>query len=148
MRRAAVTLAMIFAAQSASAQTGYKIAHKPRTAFVLTGAGLLGLGFGLSALSAGLESFAGQTPWMVVPIAGPWIALGLNGSSSACNLQTNDCSSKALFDVGLVGIGLTEAVGAVLLGVGLVPQDQKTQVNVTPSFAWRDGPRVGVTVRF
>ncbi len=151
MRRAAVTLAMIFAAQNASAQassaTGYKIAHKPRMALVLTGAGLIGLGFGLSVVSAALESFAGQTPWMVAPIAGPWVALGLNGGN-ACNLQTNDCSSKALFDFGLVGLGLTEAVGAALLTIGLVPHDQKTAIHASPTFAWQGGPRVGVAIHF
>ncbi len=148
MRRAAVTLALIFAAQNANAQTtGYKISHGPRMALVLTGAGWIGLGFGLSVLSTALESFAGQTPWMVVPIAGPWVALGLNGGN-ACNLQTNDCSSKALFDFGLVGLGLTEAVGAVLLAIGLVPHDQKTAVHASPTFAWRDGPRLGLAVHF
>ncbi len=151
MRRAAVILALILATQSAAAQTtGYKVAHKPRMALVLTGAGLLGLGFGLSVLSAGLMGFGGISPLIMIPVAGPWIGFGWDmANPHACPLQVNttDCSSLWV-DPGLVAYGIVELTGAVLLGVGLVPYDQKTKVNVTPTFAWRDGPRLGFAVRF
>jgi hypothetical protein len=154
MRRAAVTLALIFAARNASAQnanaTGYKIAHKPRMALVLTGAGLVGLGFSLSVLTAALEGFGGISPLIVIPLAGPWIGFGWDmANPKACPLDVNtvDCSSFVV-DPGLVAYGVVEFVGAVLLGVGLVPHDQKTKVNVSPTFAWHDGPRFGLALHF
>lgn len=151
MRRAAVILALILASRSVDAQTaGYKVAHKPRMPLVLTGAGLLGLGFGLSVVSAALYGFAGISPLIMIPIAGPWIGFGWDmANPHACPLQVNTAScSSLLVDPGLVAYGIVELTGAVLLGVGLVPYDQKTKVTVTPTFAWRDGPRLGFALHF
>lgn len=150
MRRAAVILALILASRSADAQTGYKVAHKPRMALVLTGAGLVGVGFALSVFIAATEGFGGISPVLMIPVAGPWIGFGWDvANPSTCPLQVNtvDCQSYVV-DPGIVGVGAVEFVGTVLLATGLVPHDQRTKVNVTPTFAWRAGPRLGFAVRF
>ena len=136
MRRAAVTLAIVFASHAASAQTaGYKVARQPRMGLVLTGASMLALGWAASAIAAAAENFAGDSPWLLVPLAGPWIGLAAPNQSIAT-------------DAGLVAIGLTQATGAILLAVGLVPHEVRSKVTVTPTFGWSHGPSAGICGRF
>lgn len=150
MRRAVVILTLVLVAQSAHAQTGYKVARRPRMGLVLTGAGLIGLGVAVSVLIAATENFGGISPLVIVPVAGPWIGFGWDvANSKSCPLQVNtvDCQSY-LVDPSVVAVGVVELVGVVLLAVGLVPQNVKTKVTINPTFAWHDGPRIAVTLPF
>ncbi len=146
MRRAAVTLAIVFATQAVSAQTtGYKVSRKPRMGLVYAGAGMLGVGVVLGLVGAIASKFEGLSPALVVPVAGPWIVFGwdmANPKSCPMNVTTTDCSSFAV-DPGLVALGVVETVGVTLLAIGLVPRDVKTQVKV--SFT---GTRFNLSVRF
>lgn len=151
MRRAAVILALVLIAETATAQTtGYKIARKPRMGLVLTGAGLLAFGYVASVLTAALEGFAGQSPSLLVPLAGPWIGFGWDRAhASGCALDvSSSCPSTVLVDVGLVTVGLVELAGAVLLPIGLVSHEVRTKVTVTASLGWRQGPILGLVGRF
>ncbi len=134
MRRVAVTLAIVLATSSAHAQTtGYKVARKPRMGLVYAGAGMLGVGVVLGLVGAIASKFEGMSPWLAVPIAGPWVAFGwdiANPKSCPMNVSTVDCSSLAV-DPGLVALGAVETIGAALLGIGVVPHEVKTKVTVS-----------------
>ncbi len=146
MRRAAVTLAIVFATSSASAQTtGYKVSRKPRMGLVYAGAGMLAVGFVASVISAVAYSFKGLSPVLLVPVAGPFVGFGwdmANQNRCPLDVPTASCSSL-LVDPGLFAMGLAETVGVALLSIGLVPRDAKTKVTV--SFA---ASRFIVTVPF
>jgi hypothetical protein len=63
MRRAAVTLAIVFATSTATGQTtGYKLARKPRMGLVYAGAGMLAGGFIASFITAIAYSFRVYRP--------------------------------------------------------------------------------------
>jgi len=151
MRRSAVILAIVFATSSATAQTtGYKVARKPRMGLVYAGAGMLAVGEVLGFIGAIASGFQGMSPWMALPIAGPFVAFGWDMSNpNRCPLDlTTSCSPSLLVDPGLVAMGVVETVGAVLLGIGLVPHEVKTKVTVSPIFDFHHGARFGVAVRF
>jgi len=133
MRRAAVTLALVLLAESASAQTGYTLARKPRTSLIVTGGAMLVLGWIASIITAAADGFHGESPLVMIPIAGPFVGFGWDRANpSACPLgvDASSCDS-VLVDVGLFAVGLTELTGAVLLGVGLVPRDVHTKVTIS-----------------
>ncbi len=148
MRRSAVILAIVLAASTAHAQTsGYRVARKPRMALVLTGAGLLVSGFIASLIGAIGDSFEGQSPVMLVPVVGPWLAFGwdmANPHKCPLDVPTSGCSSLAV-DPALVALGLVEVTGAAFLGIGAVPHEVRTQVTITPTFGYR---QVGLLLRF
>ena len=126
---AALGLAIVLATSSADAQTtGYKVARKPRMGLVYAGAGMLGVGVVLGLVGAIASKFEGMSPWLVVPVAGPWVAFGWDMANP---------------DPGLVAMGVVETVGATLLSIGLVPHEVKTKVTV--SFT---GSRFIVSVSF
>lgn len=151
MRRAVVTLGFLLLAESAGAQTsGYKLARTPRMGLVATGGGMLAAGFVAAVITAAVVGFRGVSPLVMIPLAGPFVGVGWDlAHPSVCPLDvpTNGCNGL-LVDPGLVAIGLVEVTGAVLLAVGLVPHEVRTKVTVTPTFAWRDGPFAGFSVRF
>ncbi len=138
MRRAAVTLAIVFAVSTATrpcdAQTtGYKVSRKPRMGLVYAGAGMLAGGFIASFITAIAYSFKGLSPVVLVPVAGPFIGFGwdmANQSRCPLDVNTGSCSSL-LVDPGLFAMGLVETIGVGLLSVGLVPHEVRTPVNVS-----------------
>jgi len=134
MRRAAVTLALVLLAESASAQTtGYTLARRPRTSLIVTGGAMLVLGWIASIITAAADGFHGESPLVMIPVAGPFVGFGWDRANpSACPLDVDTSGCNAvLVDVGLFTVGLTELTGAVLLGVGLVPRDVHTSVTVS-----------------
>jgi hypothetical protein len=146
MRRAAVTLAIVFATSTATGQTtGHKLARKPRMGLVYAGAGMLAGGFIASFITAIAYSFKGLSPVVLVPVAGPFIGFGWDmAHQDRCPLDvsTGSCSSL-LVDPGLFAMGLVETIGVGLLSVGLVPHEVRTPVNVT-----FNGSRFTVSVDF
>jgi hypothetical protein len=159
MRRAAVTLALVLVTEAATAQTtglvgGYTVARKPRMSLVVTGAATLVGSYLLGVVTAGLVSFSGVSPYLLVPIAGPFLGFGWDRANTprACPLDVGSpqsgCADATLVDVGLFVMGLAQVTGAVLLATGLVRHEVRTKVTVTPSFTWRGGPVFAVSGNF
>ncbi len=137
-------------AASVDSVRGVRVERKPRTALAITGAAIFGGGWVLSFLVALSESFAGISPAVLVPLAGPWIGLGYDASgASSCPLgaQSPDCNAFSP-DVAMAIAGGLELVGATLFGIGMVPHEVKRPVRVAPSVSFAGGPRFGLRIIF
>ncbi|HEY3808153.1 MAG TPA: hypothetical protein VGL61_36490 [Kofleriaceae bacterium] len=92
------------------APNGYTAVQRPRKRLLQGGLAMLGMAYGLSALTAAIgqdTSDGGQNPvaalW--IPVAGPFIELGQSSSATA--------------DVLLVGLGGVQLAGAIMTYYGL-----------------------------
>ncbi|HEY1815799.1 MAG TPA: hypothetical protein VGG74_25795 [Kofleriaceae bacterium] len=115
------------------APNGYTAVQRPRKHLLQGGLAMLGMAYGLSALTAAIgqdTSDGSQNPvaalW--IPVAGPFIELGQSSSATA--------------DVLLVGLGGVQLAGAIMLYYGLttkqtvfVRNDLVGGLTVTPMVA-------------
>jgi hypothetical protein len=90
--------------------SGYTAVQRPRKQLLRSGLTMLGMAYGLSALTAAIgqdTSEGGSNPvaMMWIPVAGPFLELGQSSSATA--------------DVLLVGIGGVQLAGAIMAYYGL-----------------------------
>jgi hypothetical protein len=58
-----------------SAPTRYRYEKQPNVALVATGAGLVGGFYVIDLIAVLIANFGNQTPWLAIPLAGPWITM-------------------------------------------------------------------------
>ncbi|HEY1551553.1 MAG TPA: hypothetical protein VGG28_27185 [Kofleriaceae bacterium] len=92
------------------APSGYTAVQRPRKQLVRSGLAMLGMAYGISALTAAIGQDAsedGNNPLalMWIPVAGPFLEIGQSSSATA--------------DVLLVGLGGVQLAGAIMTYYGL-----------------------------
>ncbi len=93
-----------------TAPSGYTAVQRPRKQLLRSGLAMLGMAYGISALTAAVgqdTSEGGSNPVaaMWIPVAGPFLELGQSSSATA--------------DVLLVGLGGVQLAGAIMVYYGL-----------------------------
>jgi hypothetical protein len=135
---------------------GYRLEEKPRTGLIVAGSIVIGVPYviGLSAVST-RDSNNGAN-WLVVPVLGPWIALGArrtactpSNTNTTTTTTTADngvaCVGDVFATMGLIFDGLVQATGATLLIVGLaVPKKVLVRQDMAHVFVTRVGSGYGV----
>jgi hypothetical protein len=139
---------------------GYRVEHRSANGLIVGGLATLVVAYG-AALAVGLgDGFKDGTGWVVVPVVGPWAAIGARSFHCTNDpLQANACVNDAFSEVQTIAIlsadAVVQATGAVLflagLGSGedeLVRSDVKTGVRVTPRAVGTNGFGIGFDGRF
>jgi len=115
----------------------------------------------IAALAVGVgDGFGDGTGWTVVPVIGPWAAIGARSYHCTNDpLQANKCVNGAFNEVQTIAIlsadAVVQATGAVLFLVGLgsgqdelVRSDLETGLRVTPRAVGSTGFGLGFDGRF
>ncbi|HEX3853078.1 MAG TPA: hypothetical protein VHW01_19080, partial [Polyangiaceae bacterium] len=146
---------------------GYRIEHHSANGLIGGGLALFGVSY-IAALAVGAgDGFGDGTGWTVVPVIGPWAAIGAR--SYHCSNDTlqvtsavsaaNKCVNGAFNQVQTIAIlsadAVIQATGAVLFFAGLasgqdelVRSDLETGLRVTPRAVGSTGFGVGFDGRF
>lgn len=116
-----------------------------RLGLIAGGTAVLGIPYGLSAMSAALWPEVPGSKWLYVPIIGPWGALATNGCSPPEEPQLEEISCTAIFwvrNVLYVLDGIAQAGGAGIIGEGVfmtteadAPAEPKASFLVVPSLS-------------
>jgi hypothetical protein len=139
---------------------GYRVEHRSANGLIAGGLATLFVAYG-AALAVGLgDGFKNGTGWVVVPVVGPWAAIGARSFHCTNDpLQANACVNDAFSEVQTIAIlsadAVVQATGAVLFFAGLasgedelVRSDLQTGVRVTPRAVGTNGFGIGVDGRF
>lgn len=145
---------------------GYHVEHRSANGFIAGGATTLIVSY-IAAVAVGAnESFGNGTGWTIVPVVGPWAAIGARGYKCDINVtpenavtKTNACVNGAFNEVQTIAIlsadAVVQATGAVLLIIGLssgreelVRSDLKTGVRFSPRAVGNGGFGLGLDGRF
>lgn len=116
--------------------SGYVLTERYRWWMVIGGGALFAVGY-IGALSEGsAEDFHDGLGFTVIPVAGPWIALGVHDQH--CETEFVGGCVESDVEAHLIGLGILQAVGAVLLPAGLLAPykvwlREDLAVSVTPS---------------
>jgi hypothetical protein len=139
---------------------GYRVEHRYANGLIAGGLASFAVSY-IAALAVGAgDGFGDGTGWTVVPVIGPWAAIGAR--SYHCDndpLHATSCVSGAFNEVQTIAIlsadAVVQATGAVLflagLGSGedeLVRSDLETGVRFTPRAVGSTGFGVGFDGRF
>jgi hypothetical protein len=141
---------------------GYRVEHRSANGLIAGGLVTLIVSYG-AALAVGLgDGFKDGTGWTVVPVIGPWAAIGAR--SFHCEndpLKANECVKNAFSEVQTIAIlsgdAVVQATGAVLFFAGLGSgQDELVRsdlgsgasVRVTPRMVGATGVGIGFDGRF
>ena len=148
---------------------GYRVEHRSANGLIAGGFTLFAVSY-IAALAVGAgDSFADGTGWTVLPVVGPWAAIGARSyhcnndqfvatSPTAVSAATK-CVNGAFNQVQTIAIlsadAVVQATGAVLFFAGLasgddelVRSDLETGLRVTPRAVGSTGFGVGVDGRF
>ena len=145
---------------------GYKLEHRSANGLIIGGAASLLVGYVTAIAVGGGDNFKNGTGWVVIPVIGPWAAIGAR--SYHCDNNVLDvataqqsytaCVRGAFNEVQTIAIlsadAVVQATGAVLFLAGLASgEDQLVRtdvagVSVTPRALGRDGFGVGFDGRF
>jgi hypothetical protein len=139
---------------------GYRVEHRSANGLIASGLATLSVAY-IAALTVGVgDHFKDGTGWTVVPVIGPWAAIGARSFHCSNDpLQANDCVKNAFSEVQTIAIlsadAVVQATGAVLflagLGSGedeLVRSDLEQGIRVTPRAVGATGFGFGVDGRF
>lgn len=112
---------------------GYHIEQRPTTGLLIAGYIVTGVPYAVGLLIALAAGFDNKSPWLLLPVVGPWITLGTR--ERACN-EIGDSGFDSAYCFGdrttewLLGIdGVIQAIGGSLVALGFI---------VTRSYAVRD----------
>jgi hypothetical protein len=107
-----------------------------RVPVIVGGGGLFGAAYGLSALSASAWPTTPGSPFLYVPLAGPWITLGHDYCSS-----TEPGCSAILYLRGILYVvdGLVQIGGTALMVEGFV-MTTEGEAATAPRTAWSIAP--------
>jgi hypothetical protein len=142
-----------------TAPTRYTLMRRwaPRVTPLVLGGILFGSAYSLSVYGASQSAFEGSSPWMTVPIVGPFVAAGAVASSRyPCGFvqptAPSDCNSPFFVDM-LIFDGLVQAGAAALLAAGLSGHEdvwfRNGRARLTPILSLRPTQaRVGVALAF
>ncbi len=139
---------------------GYRVEHRSANGLIAGGLTSFAVSY-IAALAVGVgDGFGDGTGWTVVPVIGPWAAIGAR--SYHCEndpLQANKCVNGAFNEVQTIAIlsadAVVQATGAVLFFAGLgsgqdelVRSDLETGLRVTPRAVGTTGFGLGFDGRF
>lgn len=145
---------------------GYKLEHRSANGLIIGGLASLVVGYATAIVVGGGDDFKNGTGWVVVPVIGPWAAIGARSyhcDNSALDVlqaqkAANECVRGAFNEVQTIAIlsadAVVQATGAVLFLAGLASgEDQLVRkdlasVRVTPRALGRDGFGLGFDGRF
>ena len=139
---------------------GYRVEHRSANGLVAAGLASFLAAYGTALVVGAGESFSDGTGWLVVPVIGPWAAIGAR--TYHCDndpTHANQCIHGAFNQVQTIAIlsgdAVVQATGAVLflagLGSGrdeLVRSDLQAGVRVTPQVVGATGFGLGFNGRF
>jgi hypothetical protein len=135
------------------APAGYVDRRKFNMPLLISGVVTLGTTYGLGLIYGANQKFEQGLGALAVPVLGPWIALGKRKFD--CNAEISSdidnstdevakCVGKEAQAVGvLVGIGIGELVGTVLLGVGLADRKRSWVRADLANVQWELSPALG-----
>ena len=139
---------------------GYRVEHRSANGLIAGGLATLSVAY-IAALTVGVgDGFKDGTGWTVVPVVGPWAAIGARSFHCTNDpLKANDCVKNAFSEVQTIAIlsadAVVQATGTVLflagLGSGedeLVRSDLEPSIRVTPRAVGATGFGLGLDGRF
>lgn len=145
---------------------GYKVEHRAANGLIIGGLASLIVGYATAIAVGGGDNFKNGTGWVIVPVLGPWAAIGArayhceNSAADVLQAQTfaNQCVRGAFNEVQTIAIlsadAVVQATGAVLFLAGLASGEEQlvrtevAAVRVTPRAVGRDGFGIGFDGRF
>ena len=146
---------------------GYRVEHRPANSLIIGGLTALVVSYGTALIVAGSESFENGTGWTLLPVIGPWAAIGARsyhcaGQSDLATANSNAtaCVRGAFSEVQTIAIlsadAVVQATGAVLFLAGLggghdelVRDDLGVSLRFTPRAVGSNGAfGLGVDGRF
>lgn len=137
----------VIVSQPATADETYTTMN---TEMFVTGAVLLGAGYGAGAIAASQSEREGMDR-LYVPVVGPWLALNDRGS---CPVERESCDNETTAKVLIIGDGIIQAAGAFLmLDAALFPKTVHRTIpaaafNLKPIRVGQDGRGLAYTGRF
>jgi len=145
---------------------GYKLEHRSANGLIIGGVASLIVGYATAIAVGGGDNFKNGTGWVVLPVIGPWAAIGArvyhcdNSATDILQAQNsaNQCVRGAFNEVQTIAIlsadAVVQATGAILFLAGLASgEDQLIRtdvagVRVTPRAVGRDAFGIGFDARF
>ncbi|MEO8901471.1 MAG: hypothetical protein ABI488_07105 [Polyangiaceae bacterium] len=139
---------------------GYRVEHRSANGLIAAGLASFLTAYGAALVVGAGDSFSGGSGWLVLPVLGPWAAIGAR--SYHCDndpTHANKCISGAFNQVQTIAIlsgdAVVQATGAVLFLAGLgsardelVRNDLQAGVRVTPRVVGTSGFGLGFDGRF
>ncbi len=111
----------------------------PSRGMLASGLVLFGVTYG-SSLVVGVSSDQDYDEHLVVPFAGPWMDLADRGS---CDDSDRSCDWETTYKVMLVGDGILQAVGGVLVVGAFLNPEERTVTRTTEAPKLKVAPVVG-----
>ena len=103
---------------------GYRVEHRSANGLILGGLATFAVAYGAALVVGAGDGFNNGTGWLVVPVVGPWAAIGAR--SFHCEndpLKAQQCVKNAFSEVQSIAIlsadAVVQATGAVLFLAGL-----------------------------
>lgn len=139
---------------------GYRVEHRSANGLIGGGLASLLIAYTTAIVIGASADFKDGTGWLIVPVVGPWAAIGARSYHCANDpLLANQCVSGAFSEVQTMAIlsadAVVQATGAVLLIVGvasghdeLVRSDLAGSVRIAPRSVGTNGFGVGLDGRF
>lgn len=146
---------------------GYRLEHRAANGLIIGGVASLAVGYITALAVGGNDDFKNGTGWVLLPVVGPWAAIGArayhcdNSATDVLQAQkaANQCVRGAFNEVQTIAIlsadAVVQATGAVLFLAGLasgedqlVRDDLQAHVRVTPRAVGANGFGIGFDGRF
>lgn len=145
---------------------GYQVEHRSANGLIIGGVASLVVGYATALAVGGGDNFKNGTGWVVLPVIGPWAAIGARSyhcDNSATDIlqaqaSANQCVRGAFNEVQTIAIlsadAVVQATGAILFLAGLASGEDllvRTDVaglRLTPRAVGRDGVGFGFDGRF
>jgi hypothetical protein len=135
---------------------GYHVEQVTRPGPTIAGTIVLAVPYGIGLAVSSAFDFKGQSGWLAVPVAGPWLMI-VNKPRITCNQTTDagcvDSGLDTVLRIYLAIDGIVQAVGGGLLVFGLngrkiLVRDDLAYVSVTPAPIGSSGYGAFFTGRF
>jgi hypothetical protein len=104
---------------------GYHIEERPRRGFLITGYLVAGIPYGAGLLTAAATGFSNESHYLVLPIVGPWLSLGLDNDSECGLMQgrssedpSTACDLQIAGDALLLSDGILQMIGGTFVVLG------------------------------
>lgn len=142
---AAVVATAALAAPSARAEDPPPVRYPPssvRPKLIVGGIAITGVAYAASILASEATLTTPGSPELKIPVAGPWIALGLN----ACPPEDPGCDAFVYLRAGLLVLdGLLQAGGLAVIAEGIFMKTEAAPAapaKPLASFTWQPAPFV------
>ncbi len=102
------------------AMDGYVLTERYRWWMIFGGGALFAIGYVGAISTASEHGFHDGLGLTAIPVAGPWLALGLHDEHCEVGESGDFCRTDSDLKVHLTTLGIVQTIGAVLLPVGLL----------------------------